>query len=211
MKLPYRDNVSSLIHESSFRSIIEPRLFPMLKYTIHLGNVAVHTNSSIKRDEAVIALRDLYEFCDWIDYSYSTDYVEKTYDESLLASGDEKRVKAEELKQLYENLSSKDKKLENVLKENEELRKQMADQRSYHTQTREFHVDQLSEAKTRKKYIDVALNRSECHRRRTGDRYAKCYRERLCGLCPLGKGQSSPGSRRGEKSVGRYHGGQPAG
>lgn len=157
LKLPYRDNVSSLIHESSFRSIIEPRLFPMLKYTIHLGNVAVHTNSSIKRDEAVIALRDLYEFCDWIDYSYSTDYVEKTYDESLLASGDEKRVKAEELKQLYENLSSKDKKLENVLKENEELRKQMADQRSYHTQTREFHVDQLSEAKTRKKYIDVAL------------------------------------------------------
>ena len=157
LKLPYRDNVSSLIHESSFRSIIEPRLFPMLKYTIHLGNVAVHTNSSIKRDEAVIALRDLYEFCDWIDYSYSTDYVEKTYDESLLASGDEKRVKAEELKQLYENLSSKDKKLENVLKENEELRKQMADQRSYHTQTREFHVDQLSEAKTRKKYVDVAL------------------------------------------------------
>ncbi|SCH79568.1 Type-1 restriction enzyme R protein [uncultured Clostridium sp.] len=157
LKLPYRDNISSLIHESSFRSIIEPRLFPMLKYTIHLGNVAVHTNSSIKRDEAVIALRDLYEFCDWIDYSYSTDYVEKTYDESLLASGDEKRVKAEELKQLYENLSNKDKKLENVLKENEELRKQMADQRSYHTQTREFHVDQLSEAKTRKKYIDVAL------------------------------------------------------
>ena len=43
LKLPYQDNVSSLIHESTFRSIIEPRLFPMLKYTIHLGNVAVHT------------------------------------------------------------------------------------------------------------------------------------------------------------------------
>ena len=157
LSLPYRDNVSSLIHEPTFRSIIEPRLFPMLKYTIHLGNVAVHTNNNIKRDEAIIALRDLFEFCDWIDYSYSKEYSEKSYDESVLASGDEKRVKADELRQLYENLSSKDKKLESILKENEELRKQMASQRSHNTQTREFHVDKISEAQTRKKYIDVAL------------------------------------------------------
>ena len=60
--LPYQDNISSLIHEDSFRVIIEPRLFPMLKFIIHLGNIAVHTNNNIKRDEAVIALRDLYEF-----------------------------------------------------------------------------------------------------------------------------------------------------
>ena len=157
LSLPYRDNVSSLIHEPTFRSIIEPRLFPMLKYTIHLGNVAVHTNNNIKRDEAIIALRDLFEFCDWIDYSYSKEYSEKSYDESVLASGDEKRVKADELRQLYENLSSKDKKLESILKENEELRKQMASQRSHNTQTREFHVDKISEAQTRKKYIDIAL------------------------------------------------------
>ena len=123
LTLPYQDNVSSLIHEPTFRGIIEPRLFPMLKYTIHLGNVAVHTNNYIKRDEAVIALRDLFEFCDWVDYSYSTDYTEKYFDESILASGDEKRVKADELKLLYENLSSKDKKLESILKENEELRR----------------------------------------------------------------------------------------
>ena len=126
LSLPYRDNVSSLIHEPTFRRIIEPRLFPMLKYTIHLGNVAVHTNNNIGRDEAIIALRDLFEFCDWIDYSYSREYDEKTYDESILASGNEKRIKADELMKLYEGLSSKDKKLESVLKENEELREQMA-------------------------------------------------------------------------------------
>lgn len=157
LSLPYRDNVSSLIHEPTFRRIIEPRLFPMLKYTIHLGNVAVHTNNNIKRDEVVIALRDLFAFCDWIDYSYSKEYSEKAYDESVLASGDEKRVKADELRQLYESLSSKDKKLESILKENEELRRQMAGKRSHNAQTREFHVDKISEAQTRKKYIDVAL------------------------------------------------------
>lgn len=155
--LPYQDNISSLIHEESFRNIIEPRLFPMLKYTIHLGNVAVHTNNNIKRDEAVIALRDLYEFCDWIDYSYSSEYSEKTFDESLLATGDEKRVKADELKQLYESLTSKDKKLEDVLRENEELRRKMAEERKAHTRIRNFNVDSISEAETRKHYIDIAL------------------------------------------------------
>lgn len=157
LKLPYQDNVSSLIHERTFRDIIEPRLFPMLKYTIHLGNVAVHTNSKIKRDEAVIALRDLFEFCDWIDYSYSKAYEERVFDESILSSGDEKRVKAEELKALYDELSSKDRQLAQVLKENEELREQMAEERKQHTQTREFHVDAISESETRKKYIDVTL------------------------------------------------------
>lgn len=157
LTLPYRDNVSSLIHERSFRDIIEPRLFPMLKYTIHLGNVAVHTNSNIKRDEAIVSLRDLFEFCDWIDYSYSREYEEHTFDESLLATGDEKRVKAEELRSLYEKLSSKDQKLEQILKENEELRKQMAEERKNHVQSREFHVDAISEKETRRRYIDLAL------------------------------------------------------
>ena len=55
--IPYRDNISSLIHEHSFRGIIEPRLFPMIRYIIKLGNVAVHTNSMIKRDDAILSLR----------------------------------------------------------------------------------------------------------------------------------------------------------
>ena len=146
LTLPYRDNVSSLIHERTFREIIEPRLFPMLKYTIHLGNVAVHTNSNIKRDEAIISLRDLFEFCDWIEYSYSREYEEHFFDESLLPTGEgtEKREKAEELRSLYTQLSSKDRKLEQILKENEELRKQMAEERKQNTKLREYHVDSIS-------------------------------------------------------------------
>ena len=157
LKLPYQDNISSLIHERTFRDIIDPRLFPMLKYTIHMGNVAAHTNNNITRDKAIISLRDLFEFCDWIDCSYSKEYEERNFDESLLALGNEKRVKQEELKELYDNLSSKDKKLEQILKENEELREQMAKVRKYNNQKREFNVDTISEAETRKNYIDVEL------------------------------------------------------
>lgn len=157
LNLPYQDNVSSLIHEDSFKNIIEPRLFPMLKYTIHLGNVAVHTNSNIKRDEAVIALRDLFEFCDWIDYCYSSDYEERVFDETILPTGDEKRIRADELRALYNDLSSKDKKLADILKENEELRKQMAEERKQNIRHRNFQIDKISEAETRKRFIDVEL------------------------------------------------------
>lgn len=157
LKLPYRDNISSLIHEESFRRIIEPRLFPMLKYTIKLGNIAVHTNSRIKKEDAVLSLRNLFEFCDWIDYCYSEQYTEKTFDESILIFGEDKREKPEELKGLYEKLSAKDRKLEEICKENEQLREQMAKVRISNEKTRVFEVDKLTEAQTRKKYIDLDL------------------------------------------------------
>lgn len=157
LTLPYQDNISSLIHEYSFRNIISPELFPMLKFVIRQGNIAVHTNSTIKRDDAVLSLRNLYEFCDWIDYSYSADYENKTFDESLLLSGDEKRIKPEELRALYDELASRDRKLEEMRRENEDLCNQMAQIRQENSRSRVFHVDELSEAQTRAKYIDLEL------------------------------------------------------
>lgn len=158
LELPYQDNISSLIHEDTFRSIIDPKLFPMLKFVIKLGNQAVHTNSNISRDDAVLSLRNLFSFCDWIDYSYSTDYTEHSFDESLLPSSEKRRAKAEELKAMYEKLSSQDEKLEKLIAENEELRSQMAEARQEHIKTRNYQVDELSEIETRKRYIDLLLN-----------------------------------------------------
>ena len=157
LKLPYQDNISSLIHERTFRSIIEPRLFPMLKYVIWLGNKAVHTNKKITRDDAIVSLRDLFEFCDWIDYSYSRVYKDKQFDESILPSGEDKRMSSEELQKMYDKMSSKDRKLEDMIKENEELREQMAKIKQQNIQSRNFTINEMSEELTRKKYIDVEL------------------------------------------------------
>ena len=84
LTMPYRDNISSLIHEYSFRKLIQPKLFDMLKYTIKLGNVAVHTNTNVKYDAAVLSLRCVFQFCKWIDYCYGENYVNRHYDMSLL-------------------------------------------------------------------------------------------------------------------------------
>lgn len=157
LRLPYRDNLSSLIHEDSFLQLIEPRLFPMLKFIVKLGNISVHSNKVIARDDAVLSLKNLFEFCKWIQYCYADNYEEQTYDESILEQGDEQRTPAKELKKLYEQLSSKDEKLEEIRRENEKLREQMTELRKDHISSRNFEIDEISEAETRKKYIDLDL------------------------------------------------------
>ena len=157
LNLPYQDNISSLIHNNSFVELIDSEMLPMLKFVIKLGNVAVHTNAGIKREEAILSLHNLYQFINWIDYCYSNDFKDKEFDEEVLLKGEEKRTRPEELKDLYEKLSSKDKKLEEIIKENEDLRKEITQKRKDNTENYDFNIDEISEFKTRKIYIDVEL------------------------------------------------------
>jgi type I restriction enzyme R subunit len=62
LRVPYQDNLSSLIHDSTFRAVIEPGLFPLIKYVVKLGNVAAHSNRTIDRDEVVVSLHNLHQF-----------------------------------------------------------------------------------------------------------------------------------------------------
>ncbi|MBY6888456.1 DEAD/DEAH box helicase family protein, partial [Clostridium botulinum] len=155
--IPYRDNISSLIHSGSFLELIDSEMLPLLKFIISLGNVAVHTNKNVTREEAILSLHNLYQFINWIDYCYGDDYKEKKFDENSLLQGEEKRVRPEELKDLYDKLSSKDKKLEEIIKENEELRKEITQKRKDNTENYDFDIDEISEFDTRKIYIDVEL------------------------------------------------------
>ncbi len=155
--LPYQDNLSTLIHNNSFIELIDYDMLPMLKYIVKLGNVSVHTNANIERGEAILSLHNLHQFVSWIDYCYSDEYSAKDFDESLLLQGEEKRTRPEELKDLYERLSSKDKKLEEMIKQNEKLRKSLTEKRKVNTENYDFKVDEINEFETRKRYIDIEL------------------------------------------------------
>lgn len=157
LKLPYQDNLSSLIHEPTFLSIIDQDLLPLIKYIVKLGNVAVHTNANISREDSVVSLSNLHQFVSWIDYCYSKEYSETTFKEELLKVGEEKRTRPEELKDLYERLSSKDSSLEEIRKENQQLRAKLTQQRRENMEQYDFNVDEISEFETRKRYIDLDL------------------------------------------------------
>ena len=157
LKVPYQDNLSSLIHDRNFLGIIDEDLLPMMKYIVKLGNHAVHTNAQITRDQAVLSLHHLFQFIAWIDYCYSDEFTAGEFDEALLPVGEEKPVRPKELQDLYEQLSAKDRKLEEMIKENEHLRKRVTEKREHNTKENHFHVDELNEFETRLKYIDLDL------------------------------------------------------
>ena len=155
--LPYQDNLSTLIHNNSFIELIDYDMLPLLKYIVKLGNLSVHTSANIERGEAILPLNNLHQFVSWIDYCYSDEYTAEDFNEDLLLYGEEKRTRPDELKNLYERLSSKDKKLEEVIKENEELRKSLTEKRKVNTVNYDFKIDEVSEFETRKRYINIEL------------------------------------------------------
>ena len=79
MKMPYKDNLQSLVHEPSFRFAVDYNTWGKFPFIIKLGNLAVHTERSVQPGDALAALRGLFEFVQWIDYCYGTDYVERTF------------------------------------------------------------------------------------------------------------------------------------
>lgn len=157
VKIPYQDNLSSLIHDRHFLSIIDEELLPKMKYVVKLGNAAVHTNVAITRDEAVLSLHNLHQFVSWIDYCYAEDYTATDFDENLLYDAEYKRERPGELRNLYEKLSAKDKSLEELRKQNEALRMHLTANRVDSQNNYDFEVEKISEFETRKRYIDLDL------------------------------------------------------
>lgn len=157
LKMPYQDNISTLIHEISFKNILDVRLFPQIKYIIKLGNFAAHSNRKITRQEAVMSLRYLFNFMQWISYCYGQDYQELKFDESILPQEASNVLAVKEKENLYEELSKRDKKLEEAIRENNELRKQITENRENKKNVYDFKVENISESETRKRYIDLEL------------------------------------------------------
>ena len=157
LKIPYQNNLSALVHDITFKNIIDEKLLKQIEYIIKLGNYAVHNNKKISREEAILSLRYLYNFMQWIAYCYADNFKEKEFDESILQTQSENILAVKERESLYEELEKKDKKLEETRRENEELRAKLTKKREKKEENYNFEIKDISEYETRKKYIDLEL------------------------------------------------------
>lgn len=156
ISMPYKDNLQALIHEPSFKFALDKQTWVKLPYIIKLGNVAVHTAKAVTRAEAVLALASLFEFIQWIDYCYGSNYVERRFDEIKIPA--EKVVlnlaKIKEKESLIEQKDSEIKALQDKIAA---MSAQLTAGKEQHKQERHFTPIDISEFLTRKKYIDVDL------------------------------------------------------
>ena len=156
MQTPYKDNLQALIHETSFRYAINPRTWSKLPYIVKLGNLAVHTDKTISASEAEEALRSLFEFVQWIDYSYGKDYHVRNFDNKALPTAqiivDVKKVKEQE-----SLLAEKQAEIEKYQKELASYQTELSTLKVKNQESRVFEPLQISEWETRKRYIDLDL------------------------------------------------------
>lgn len=156
ISMPYKDNLQSLIHEPTFRFALDSQTWSKLPFIIRLGNLSVHTEKYVNKADALLALESLFEFIEWVDYCYGSDYMERHFDAALIPVEkvviDTKKIKEQE--SLIEQKESEIKALqEKIAKMSEALTAGKENNQN----SRIFASVDISEFKTRKIYIDVDL------------------------------------------------------
>ncbi len=156
MQMPYKDNIQSLVHEHSFKMVMDYNTWGKLQFIIKLGNLAVHTSKKVSKSDALLALKGLFEFVQWIEYCYGKTYSPRKFDEKIIPTQavpiDEK--KAKELESL---ISQKDEEIKKLRAQIEANSMQYMANKLHEMPVRSFVPDDISEYETRKKYIDVDL------------------------------------------------------
>lgn len=154
--LPYKDNLQSLIHEPSFRFALDSQTWGKLPFIIRLGNLAVHTERAVNPADALLALESLFEFIEWVDYCYGSDYVERHFDAALIPTEkvviDTKKIKEQE--SLIVQQESEIKALQAKIAA---MSATLTAEKEEKQESRTFAPTDISEFKTRKIYIDVDL------------------------------------------------------
>ena len=166
LQMPYRDNLSALVNEYTFKQIVPNDVYEGIKYIVKLGNYATHTNAKVNREEAVLALNNLYRLISWINYSYGINYQEQLpkFDPAKLPDQTHMFVNKDLKEQIREILTKQKEKeakqkeeLARVIAENVELRKQGAAKRKEEKAVEYIDVNNALEWQTRKLVIDLQL------------------------------------------------------
>jgi type I restriction enzyme R subunit len=182
---PYDTRLSSLIHEQCFKEILKPSMFREVDLIRKFGNNAAHGNS-IRKEEALVAIKNLFRFLSFVAVYYSEDEpIIFPFDESAIPTGEEKKEKLEELKILEQQLdirtqqaNTERKKLEEQAALIESLQQKLLEQEQAVKERkveREKVVDVektipqlIPESVTRKFYIDQSLKEAGWNNLREG-------------------------------------------
>lgn len=156
MQMPYKDNLQSLIHEASFRFAMEHNTWKKLRMVVILGNQAVHTEKNVDKSDALVSLRVLFEFIQWIDYCYGPNYEERKFKEALIPK-EQVAVDTRKMKEQESLLGEKEAEIEALRAQIRQMSERFTAEKEQHQRERSFTPDDMTEFATRKKFIDVDL------------------------------------------------------
>ena len=147
----------NLINTDEFREIVGDDLYTRIDFIRKIGNNAVHNSRPVSEKYALIALQDLHAFMDFICCMYGSSYHMTFFDKDLLyrnAGTITEKPNAEDEKERYEALMEN---IRNLQNENTALKDELTQRRLTRKESYIPKPIDMSEAETRKAYIDVML------------------------------------------------------
>ncbi|AFY31785.1 DEAD/DEAH box helicase family protein [Calothrix sp. PCC 7507] len=176
LELPYHDNLSALIHEPTFKTLVGEAVFNKTRVIIKLGNQAVHSAKPVPVNDAINAVRELFHIAYWLTHTYGRSSKPEpgltfkpealpkiTGSASLTDRSQEVSERSRtELQKLETQLRERDEKLSTLLadknaldEELKRLRAEIAAAKKASTTQPDTH--DYSEAQTRDIFIDLLL------------------------------------------------------
>ena len=166
LQLPYREDLSALIHEPTFTTAVGQAVFQKCRAVKDLGNHAVHSNRPLSKKDAASAVGELFHICYWLVRTYARgekprpgiafqpDALPKTTivaKQTLAELQEQSDQLAQEREKLFAVLADKD----NLDKEIQRLRAEVAAAKKANEKHADTH--DYSEEQTRDLFIDLLL------------------------------------------------------
>ena len=156
IRQPYKDNLDTLLSESTFIAVVDSRIYRKLNLIRKLGNVAVHSKSRISQYEALNALEILFEFIKWVDYTYGDDYEDRKFDAALIPK-EKVVIDTQKLKEQESLIEQKDSEIHALQHQIALMSEQLTAEKKQKQESRSFTAAEPSDFESRKIYIDVDL------------------------------------------------------
>ena len=103
LEMPYDTSLNALLHTPEFKELVAPSQFNQINLVRKIGNNAVHTSVRVKPDEALYAVKLLYNFAGWVLRLYDDAGLEvPPFDSALVPQAPAADKTKEELRQLEE-------------------------------------------------------------------------------------------------------------
>lgn len=150
LQMPWDDKLASMLCTEEFRRLGGDAVFDRADFIRRIGNLAVHTNKALSKDQALLCLENLHVVMCFIARCYSRTAKPVKFRPELAD-----RVAAAPAPVVPPD--SQDPRLEELLKENSALREQLTMLREEQQHTAMPAPPNLKEFETRRIYIDTML------------------------------------------------------
>lgn len=158
---PYDDSIQVLVHESSFVNAVPSNIRHDMQLVIKVGNSGVHDTLSVEKKYVLLSLKALFNFLNWLDYTYGSDYKQRTFSEDSIPKAKVvvavKKPSQDELKKYKDEIDSKDNTIEELKKQLAEALATIQNNKVHPSNKPDLKVEDLSEFQTRKMFIDEDL------------------------------------------------------